>query len=171
MCGILNMDGLENSCEGGGGSRGHANIGQASLNFDCTRKRAAAERKKGRKKKFRFMNEIRQKNCRPLAQNDPPLCPGLKLRVLGRIPMRYFGRGEDDLRRPSTTHCRYLAFFVIHLFQQRRDISPINIRYGHISKLILKAERFPVFPFGKPPLLYSSVESILQRWSKRLVPF
>ena len=69
---FLNMDGLENS-SGGEGSRGHANIGQASLNFDCTTR----EREKG-KKKFRFMNEIRQKNCRPLAQNDPPFGPGRK---------------------------------------------------------------------------------------------
>ena len=42
----LNMDGLENSGEGEG-SRGHANIGQASLNFDCAH---SGERMGARKK-------------------------------------------------------------------------------------------------------------------------
>ena len=89
----LNMDGLENSGEGEG-SRGHANIGQASLNFDCAHPR---ERGWGQEKKFRFMNEIRQKNRRPLAQNDPPSIPKLRSRT---TPIRYFWE-EDDLRRPS----------------------------------------------------------------------
>ena len=47
----LNMDGLENSGEGESeGSRGHANIGQASLNFDCAHPRERREGK-GQEKK------------------------------------------------------------------------------------------------------------------------
>ena len=128
---LLNMDGLENSSQG---SRGHANIGQASLNFDCTKERE--RRKKGQEKKFRFMNEIRQKNGCPLAQNYPPF----KVARSESNPDTILLGEEGDLQRPSAD-CRYLAFLSSISFS--RDISPINNRYDHISKLISGVERFP----------------------------
>ena len=64
-------------------------------------------------------------------------------------------------------HCRYLAFFVIHLFsRRRRDISPINIRYGHISKLILQVERFPEVRKPSASALYQSVNTFYRDLSK-----
>ena len=99
------------------GSRGHANIGQASLNFDCTKERE--RRKKGQEKKFRFMNEIRQKNGCPLAQNYPPF----KVARSEPNPDTILLGEEGDLQRPSAD-CRYSAVVVGSALYKECQIIP-----------------------------------------------
>ena len=68
-------------------------------------------------------------------------------------------------------HPRALPIFGIFchpslLSAPRRDISPINIRYGHISKLILQVERFPEVRKPSASALYQSVNTFYRDLSK-----